>query len=288
MKICALTMVYRDYWALSQWYAHYSRHLNPENLFVVAHGADPKIHEICPRASIITIPREKFTEFDLSRGRLLNGFQAGLDEVYDWVIRTDADELICLDPNRYRDFADFFERHSSHVQFSLGLNLAELPGDAELKPGMLALQHRRRALFSAHYSKAWAVRQKVSLRRHGIEVRPRHLERYGFSVPRGVYLVHLKHANAQALAESDKHRMQVASEPGPGTPGQSWLYPERRNRKFLTHVRDLPVTNWDEAEPQAYAEISKEPERDRYASVIRVRDVPLNLATDLPGWFRSA
>ncbi|MDP5220299.1 glycosyltransferase family 2 protein [Ruegeria sp. 2205SS24-7] len=288
MKICALTMVYRDYWALSQWYAHYSRHLGPQNLFVVAHGADPKIHELCPGASIITVPRDKFTEFDLFRGRLLNGFQAGLNEGYDWVIRTDVDELICLDPARYQSYAELFEQHPGRAQFSLGLNLAELPGDPELKPGMLALQHRQRALFSAHYSKAWAVRQRVGLRRHGIEIRPRHTEAYPFSVPRGVYLVHLKYANANALAESDAHRMQVASEPGHGTPGQSWLKPDLRNRKFAERVRSLPLTNWDEAEPQAYAQISGEPERDRRIGVIRVRDVPLNLATDLPGWFRSA
>ncbi|MCL6283446.1 glycosyltransferase family 2 protein [Ruegeria sp. 2012CJ41-6] len=283
-----MTMVYRDYWALSQWYAHYSRHLDPENLFVVAHGADPKIHELCPGASVITVPRDKFTYFDLSRGRLLNGFQVGLDEVYDWVIRTDVDELICLDPDRYQGFADFFAQNPDRAQFSLGLNLAELPDDPKFMPGMLALQHRRRALFSTHYSKAWAVRGRIGLRRHGVEIRPRFIDAYPFSVPRGAYLVHLKFANGQALAESDTHRMQVASELGRGTPGQSWRDPDTRNRRFHDRVRNLPVTDWDEAEPQAFAQISAEPERERHTGVIRVRDVALNLATDLPGWFRSA
>ena len=38
MKICALTMVYRDYWALSRWYAHHGHELGSENLIVVRMG----------------------------------------------------------------------------------------------------------------------------------------------------------------------------------------------------------------------------------------------------------
>ena len=63
MKICAITMVYRDYWALSQWYAHYGRLVGFDNLYVVAHGADPEIAQICPRASVITVPRDSLEGF---------------------------------------------------------------------------------------------------------------------------------------------------------------------------------------------------------------------------------
>ena len=41
MKICALTMVYRDYWALRQWYRHYGDLVGAQNLYIVAHGPDP-------------------------------------------------------------------------------------------------------------------------------------------------------------------------------------------------------------------------------------------------------
>ena len=75
MKICAITMVYRDYWALSQWYAHYGKHLGPQNLFVIAHGPDPEIARLCPQASVIAIPRDGFAHFDKSRSRMLNGIQ---------------------------------------------------------------------------------------------------------------------------------------------------------------------------------------------------------------------
>ena len=52
MNICAITMVYKDYWALSQWYAHYGRMLGFDNLYIVAHGADAKIASLCPRATV--------------------------------------------------------------------------------------------------------------------------------------------------------------------------------------------------------------------------------------------
>ena len=69
MKICAVTMVYRDHWALSQWYRHHARLLGVENLYVVAHGADPEIARLCPGASVITIPRDDLSSFDRTRAR---------------------------------------------------------------------------------------------------------------------------------------------------------------------------------------------------------------------------
>ena len=101
MKICAITMVYKDYWALSQWYVHYGRLVGYDNLFIVAHGRDAQIAKLCPLASIVTVPRDTLDGFDRRRGQMLNSFQDGLALSYDWVIRTDADELICFDPSRY-------------------------------------------------------------------------------------------------------------------------------------------------------------------------------------------
>ena len=40
------------------------------------------------------------------RAQLLNSIQDGLGVIYDWVIRTDTDELICLDPAYHGSFAD--------------------------------------------------------------------------------------------------------------------------------------------------------------------------------------
>ncbi|MEM7317697.1 MAG: glycosyltransferase family 2 protein [Pseudomonadota bacterium] len=281
-------MVYRDHWALSQWYAHYSRHLGAENLFVIAHGADPEIQRICPHASVITIPRDELEHFDLTRGRIMNAFQTGLDEVYDWVIRTDADELICFDPTQYSSFADVFHGRTEFALFALGLELAEQSDEPELKPGMSALKHRSRAKFSSHYSKAWAVRRRIGLRRHGVEVRPRFAGSFRFLLPTGVYLVHLKYANSKALAEANAVREEIAQTAGEGLPGRAWQNADATARKFRKRLEQLPLTPWEIAEPEAYAKLSTNPVRDPDKGVVRVRNILARAAVDLPEWFRDA
>jgi hypothetical protein len=121
MKICALTMVYRDHWALSQWYMHYGRLLGFENLYVIAHGRDDEISEICPNAKVVTIPRDNLDRFDGVRSEILNEFQISLTQTYDWIIRTDADELVCLDPNHYSSFQALFSKRWGPAVFALGL-----------------------------------------------------------------------------------------------------------------------------------------------------------------------
>lgn len=95
MPVSAITMVYKDYWVLSQWHAHHARLLGAENLFVVSHGNDPRHRELCPGSHVIGIPRDFGDEtFDFARHKMLNHLIASLNECYDWVLTLDADELI--------------------------------------------------------------------------------------------------------------------------------------------------------------------------------------------------
>ena len=158
MKLCALTMVYRDYWALTQWYRHYAALLGPENLYVVIHGADDSIKNICPNANLIHVPRDDFTKFDKRRANLLNGIANGLRAMFDWVIRVDADELICFDPARYSSLQDMFEQSGGPpALFALGLNLVEMPDDTDFDTDIPMRVQRSSAAFSGHYSKAFAT-----------------------------------------------------------------------------------------------------------------------------------
>jgi len=121
------------------------------------------IAEICPKANVITIPRDIFEGFDRRRGQMLNSFADRLGLSYDWVIRTDADELICFDPAIYSCFEEVFDTASSKALFALGLNVAEVIYEKVLKAGEMALGHRSKAVFSGHYSKAWASRRGTAL-----------------------------------------------------------------------------------------------------------------------------
>lgn len=287
MKICAITMVYRDHWALSQWYGHYARHLGPRNLYIVAHGPDPVLRTLCPRANVVTVPRDRLDGFDGMRDRVLNGFQAGLSAVYDWVIRTDADELVCLDPEVYPGFADLLAAQDRDAVFALGLNIAERPGDAPLKDGAPALPARPWAVFSGHYSKAWAVRKGLPLLRHGVALRKRALAELPLNLPRGVYLAHLKYASRAALKVANHHRREIATSEARGLPGSAWRNPKLAERKFYDGFEALPEQPWAVCEAAAFDQITADPMRDLDKGVIRARNIRFDARTTLPDRIRG-
>ena len=103
---------------------------------------------------------------------MLNSFQNMLGQSYDWVIRTDADELICVDPNRYASFHGMFNEQDGPALFALGLNVVELDGEIRLLGGQPAVDRRRNAVFTGHYSKAFAVRNSDSPERSDKDILP--------------------------------------------------------------------------------------------------------------------
>ena len=283
MKICAITMVYRDYWALSQWYAHYSRHLGSDNLFVVAHGHDPKVTELCPRANVITIPRDTLASFDRMRGHLLNSIQDGLGVAYDWVIRTDADELICLDPAYYDGFHTLFRDHNRlQSLFALGLNLVEDAADIELSGTDAVLTRRQHAVFSGHYSKAWAVKRGTHMVRHGIVL----TNDATFTLPHGVYMAHLKYANINAMTDANVHRTEIASGSEKGLPGKAWGEAEKDGQRFYKALENMSVVEWNTAKDTAYRMIAETPVKDAKEKALRSKSVTFDTRTILPNWFK--
>lgn len=287
MKIAALTMVYRDYWALTRWYAHHGTQIGFENLFIVAHGADPKIAEICPKASIITIPRDSLDNFDRVRATLLNGIHSGLAALYDWVLRTDADELVCFDPNIYDSMPDAISANAeSPVLTALGFELVAQAGEPELNDGPV-FASRHHLAFSGHYSKAVASRRAMDFSLHGVRVAPRRLDSFPFNMPRGLYLAHLKYANAAALADATQVRMQVANGEGTGLPGAGWQEAETDATRFLADFAAKPILPWDKAEAKAHATLSVKPARLENRNLVKTRALKLPYRTELPERFSA-
>ena len=280
-------MVYRDHWALSQWYMHYGRQLGAENLYIIAHGRDDTISDICPDANVITIPRNDLNKFDWSRGEILNEFQVSLTENYDWVIRTDADELICLDPNHYPSFEALFSKRWGPAVFALGLEVAEQVGDSPVKINTPVLSKRSAAIFSGHYSKAWAVDSTTRLVRHGVEVGKRRAHRVMFTIPEGVYLVHIKYADLYALTHANAHRMDVARAKGIAMPGAAWLNPEKADEKFFRKFESFPKLTWEQARQLAYDKIKRDPIREVDTGIVRAQSHRFQNTTTLPDWFKK-
>jgi len=264
MRIAAITMVYKDYWALAQWVVHYGQLIGMDNLYIFAHGKDDKVSRIAKDASVITIPRDDLTAFDRTRGEVMNGLHQGLAQVYDWVIRTDADELIVTDPNIWTDFRTMFSAQSDAI-FALGFDVV----GAE-------------ASFTGHYSKAFAT-QGYPLAQHGLKLPTRKLNQAAYNLPEGVYLAHLKYANATALAEANAVRTEVASGTEKGLPGQAWKEADADARKFFRTFEAKQITNWSDATAEARS-LAEPTIMDR-ASVLKTRSFRTETRTQLPDWF---
>lgn len=287
MKICALTMVYRDYWALGQWYRHYGKYLGPRNLYVISHGHDPEIAKICPEASIITIPRDDLKNFDRVRMRLMNGIQSGLGNLYDWVIQTDADELVCYNPETYESFEEMFASTKAPALFALGLNLAEVDGDAPLAPDVSALAHRRVACITGHYSKAWAVRKALPLRWHGVFCGYRKTAEFPFEMPDDVFFVHLKHANMAELNATNAVRQSVAQDVGEDWGVKGWAKPDVHTRRFFKKMAAADELPWPEAVALGYEQIRDNPVRDPKRGIVKPPFIHYVCRTVLPEWFST-
>ncbi len=272
---------------MAQWYRHYARALGPENLYVIAHGPDPEIARICPGASVLTIPRVEWKAFDRMRSRHLNQFQRWLAGFYDWIIRTDADELICLDPARYGSFADLLAQEAeAPALFSLGFNLVEAPDDPDLPPDGPVFAARRHVDLSGNYSKAWVVRGDIGLQLHGIKLRAADLGAAPFVLPRGVYLAHLKYANLEATRSSDTVRETVTGAIRPkAEPGRGWHNASAETAGYLAAFFDKPRRPWDTAEPEVHETLATRPRRLRKFGVLKARAFRFDFRTDLPDWF---
>jgi len=271
MKIAVVTMVYRDYWALAQWYRHFGGMVGPEHLYIIAHGRDNEISRICPDASVVTIPRDDLNGFDRVRWRFLNRFQDALHGLYDRVVRTDADELICLDPERFASLADVFAQHDEPALFALGLDVVQIAD-------------RRWAAFSGHYSKAWTARYKVHLAMHGVRTGHGKAERFPFKMPQGVYLAHLKYANVDALVDANAHRIAIANGVGRGMPGKAWKVADVKSDQMLVRTDRKVVVDWAVARDEAYTALSVNPHRDLDDNLVRPRFLDFQHKSEVPTW----
>ena len=287
MKICALTMVYRDYWALAQWYRHFGEHLGHRNLYVISHGHDPEIANICPEASIITIPRGELVNFDRVRMRVVNDIQSALCNLYDWVIQTDADELVCFNPATYGSFTEMFETTRAPALFGLGLNLAEVAGDPTLKPDDRVFAHRNVACVTGNYSKAWAVRRAMPLRWHGVFCGYRKTEDFRFEMPDDVFFVHLKHANSEALKDANAVRQSVADSVGENWGVNGWSKPDYHAQRFFRKMAAVQELPWDDAVAMGYSKIRDNPVRDPKRGIVKPPFINYVCRTVLPDWFRT-
>ncbi|WP_170327748.1 glycosyltransferase family 2 protein [Ruegeria arenilitoris] len=158
MKVCAVTMVYKDHWYLSKWIEYYGRLLGTQNLYVIGHGDDDVHAELAKDCNLIRIPRNQLPEdFDEQRWRMLTDFCAVLLNSHDWVLCGDVDEIVLPTQPDQTLLQILDNQRSQSVVGAVGFEVEPLTDD------------RLQLRFSARYSKPFALSEPItfSLGAHG-------------------------------------------------------------------------------------------------------------------------
>jgi hypothetical protein len=157
-KIAALTHVREDAIFLKIWLKHYSHMIGAENVFVMLDGDDWTCEVEPNGATFVTVPRNRTGEInkddrqiDIAEARLLDK----LFTDYDYVINTDADELLFLDPLFDGNLLDAASKSLEHGTFYVsGFDIVHnRETENVLDPDKPILDQRSHALITPGYMK---------------------------------------------------------------------------------------------------------------------------------------
>ncbi len=104
MKIAAVTMAYNEPDLLPIWLRYYGSQVGADRCYVIDHGSDDGCMAGVA-ANVVRIPRRPFDE--AVRSNFVSDFCSSLLHWYDWVIYSDCDEMLVVDPARYRSLAEY-------------------------------------------------------------------------------------------------------------------------------------------------------------------------------------
>ncbi|WP_170314765.1 glycosyltransferase family 2 protein [Aquibium carbonis] len=152
-RIAAITMAFNEPEFLPVWVEHYGRMIGHDHLYVVSYADHAQRNDPFRRHQLIDLPDVGFDEG--KRAAMMSSLQSMLLASYDWVIMSDADELIVPDPARYASMEDFLETNRADPYFNtVGLNVVQ---DRGLEPALDArkplLRQRSWVQFDAQYCK---------------------------------------------------------------------------------------------------------------------------------------
>lgn len=233
-RVAALTMVRNEAALLPLWCRHYLRQVGAGNLYVLDHASQDGGTQGIP-AEVTTLSDGPLDE-DWRVACVTEAVRALLAR-YDWVVHSDADELVLADPRHFPSLADYAAAESSPAARAIGLDLHHIPGEEKpLNPALSLGAQRRWVRFAASMCKPALVREAV-----------RWTPGFHASEPPGrfgaLYCVHLRYVDLDmGLARLARTRAREAL---PGTnPHQRVPDAEfetlMRNVAALPHHADVP------------------------------------------------
>ena len=202
-------MVRDDHAFLERWVAYYGAQFGRDALYVISHGGDAGVAEIAQGCSLLTLPPAFGADFDKLRWRLLGGMADGLRGYFDFVLVGDVDEFVVADPALGRSLCEVLAAYGQRrcTLTPVGLEVVHLAGQEPLPLDGPILGARRHCVFSTAYSKPCLFNRSVRLARGGhFATDP------ALVVPEGLYLFHMRFADAALSAERlTRRRAQVGA-----------------------------------------------------------------------------
>jgi hypothetical protein len=193
-QVAVMTMVRDEGPMLRRWVEHHAALVGLDNLVVLDdQTSDGSTDDL--GCTVHRLPVLDGEMFEPIRMQLTSGLAAALLVVYDYVVFLDADELLVTSPE-FDTLGDLLAaRDYPEVVGAVGLNLVHAPGEAPLDLSRPLLEQRGFAVFTPLMCKPVLKRVAAPWVRasHGIRAR--------YTIDPDLFLLHLKFADRDRLAE---------------------------------------------------------------------------------------
>ncbi|CAN5492313.1 hypothetical protein BH09ACT12_BH09ACT12_11150 [soil metagenome] len=239
--MAAVTVVKDEAVMLPRWVQHYGERLGVDHLVVIDN--DSRDGSTDDLAAEVRAWGELPGGSGFDRGRLQAANQIGREllERFDWVIFTDADEFLVVDPQFHDSFKHLLAVTSGAAVAPLALNVVQdLEAEGALDPTRAVLEQRSYAQFAEVMCKPSSKRLPIRWAHasHGL-----HGE---YAVRSDLFLLHLKFADLDRLRLSAAHRHALHLRDGRG--GGSWQIDDVAER-FEARMRGSSFETAEEFDP---------------------------------------
>jgi hypothetical protein len=158
--VAVMTMAYNEGVNLPIWRDHYRRTLPHGELFVIDHGSDDG--SVTGLQGINRIPLPRRTMDEIQRSRFVGLLQASLLQYYDYVIYTDCDELIVVEPELCLTLEAYLGTCGYDYAAPIGLNIQHIiDTEPDLRDGEKILAQRRICYFHSAMCKPLISRVRL-------------------------------------------------------------------------------------------------------------------------------
>lgn len=147
-----VAMVYNESENLPLWVRHYSAQVGIENCFVIDHGSTDRCTAGYTGLNVLRVPRTPCD--DRARAKTISDLASALAPYFRYVICTDADELLVVDPAHGSTLEELCTNLNVDSLNSIGLDVCQvISQETELDPSRKLGQQRSYVRFNSSLCK---------------------------------------------------------------------------------------------------------------------------------------